>query len=725
MSEAFFIKFNNMRLIIVESPTKAKTISRYIGRDFKVESSFGHIRDLPSYELGVDTENNFEPHYVIPKKARPAVKNLKALAAKSAGVILATDEDREGEAIAWHITQALGLDKLKTKNPASPAGRSKPKTVERIVFHEITKRAIEEALKNPREINAALVESQQARRILDRLVGYKLSPFLWRKVMRVLAAGRVQSVALRLIVEREAEVKAFNPQTFWTIEAMLQKSGCLNGEKDCVSFKAQLENVNGKSPNEPGFTDKKEVDDFVSDLKSAGFKTTSVEKKSRKRNPLPPFTTSTLQQDAYRRLGYSAKRTMISAQRLYETGFITYMRTDSVNIAEEALQKAEGFLKKEFGEKFSRPRRFQTKSKLAQEAHEAVRPTNPELAPESAAANIQDKSQFRLYDLIWRRFIASQMSEAVFDDTVIKVEAKNKNFYELRASGSVMLFDGFLKIYPSKAEEVILPDLSGSEELKLLGLSAPERQTRGPARYSDATLVKELERLGIGRPSTYAPIISTIEERGYVIRDEKKSFQPTEVGGKVNDILVKNFSEIVDVDFTRKMEEELDEIAEGKKESKELLSKFYGPFIKNLNEKYKSVIKEDLSEPTDRICPKCSKPLVIRQGRFGRFIACTGFPECKYTEALPPPTINMKCPLCKEGEIVVRQTRRKRTFYGCSKWPECNFATWRKPTGKLCIECSSPLVESPRGESCSNKNCVFRAKKSGPKKNIDPEKKEE
>ncbi len=706
-----------MKLIIVESPTKAKTIGKFLGRDFKVESSFGHVRDLPAYELGVDVEKDFEPHYVIPKKAKPAVKNLKTLAAKSSEIILATDEDREGEAIAWHILQALNPDKLKIKN-------EKLKT-ERIVFHEITKRAIDEALKTPREINMHMVEAQQARRVLDRLVGYKLSPFLWRKVMRGLSAGRVQSVALRLIVEREAEVKAFKPVIFWTVESVLQKEGCEGESGDCLKFKAVLVSVNKKVPNEPGFTNKKEVDAALEDLKGAGFKVLSVEKKSRSRSPLPPFTTSTLQQDAYRKLGYSAKRTMLMAQRLYETGLITYMRTDSVNLAEESLNKAEELIKKEYGPNFSSRRVFKTKSRLAQEAHEAVRPTNPELGPDKAEEKIEDKSQFKLYDLIWRRFIASQMSNAAYNDTVIKIEAQNKNSYELKASGSVITFEGFLKVYPSKAEDVILPGLESPSGLVLLGLESPERQTRGPARYSDATLVKTLESLGIGRPSTYAPIISTIEERGYVVRDERKSFQPTEVGEKVNEILVKNFSEIVDVDFTRNMEEKLDEIADGKKESKELLKDFYEPFIKNLNEKYESVKKEDLSEPTDRTCPDCSKPLVIRQGRFGRFIACSGFPECKFTEALPPPKIDMKCPFCKEGDIVVRQTRRKRTFYGCSKWPECNFATWRKPTGKLCIECSSPLVESPHGESCSNKNCSFRAGKAGAKKSIDAEKKEE
>src|SRR3989338_343806 len=696
-----------MKLIIVESPTKAKTIGKFLGRDFKVESSFGHIRDLPAYELGVDVENNFEPHYVIPKKAKPAVKNLKEIAVKSSAVILATDEDREGEAIAWHITKALDIDKLKIKNP-------KLKTVERIVFHEITKRAIDEALKTPREINAHMVEAQQARRVLDRLVGYKLSPFLWKKVMRGLSAGRVQSVALRLIVEREVEIKAFKPIVFWTVEASFEPG-----------FKAGLMSVNQKTPAEPGFTDKEEIDSITEDLKKAVFRVLSVEKKSRKRKPLPPFTTSTLQQDAYRRLGYSAKRTMLSAQRLYETGFITYMRTDSVNIAEDALNKAEEFIKSEYGQEFSAKKRFQTKSRLAQEAHEAIRPTNPELLPSDAEKSIKDKSQFKLYDLIWRRFAASQMADAVFDDTVIKIKAENKNSYELKSSGSVIIFEGFLKVYSSKTEDVILQDLKESAELILLGAESVERQTRGPARYSDATLVKELESLGIGRPSTYAPIISTIEDRGYVVRDERKSFQPTEVGSKVNEILVKNFSEIVDVGFTRKMEEELDEIAEGKKGTNEVLSEFYAPFIKNLDEKYESVAKEDLSEPTDRACPECSKPLVIRQGRFGRFIACSGFPECKFTEALPPPKIDMKCPFCKEGDVVVRQTRRKRTFYGCSKWPECNFATWSKPTGKLCIECGSPLVESPRGERCSNKTCVFRAKKSASKKSIDPEKKEE
>ena len=693
-----------MKLVIVESPTKAKTIGKFLSRGFKVASSFGHIRDLPGYELGVDVENGFQPRYVIPKKAKATVKDLKELAQKSDGVILATDEDREGEAIAWHITQALTQSKSKSK--------SKEIDFERIVFHEITEKAIKEAAAHPRKIDMNLVEAQQARRILDRLVGYKLSPFLWKKVMRGLSAGRVQSVALRLIVEREQEILAFKPQTFWTVESLFRKSGCRDeSSAECLSFKSVLNKIEGEAISEPGITDKKEVESALDDLKGASFTVKGLEKKTKERRPHAPFTTSTMQQEAYRRLGYSAKRTMLAAQRLYETGLITYMRTDSVNLSAEAVDKAEDFLNEKFGKKYAKRRLFKTKSKLAQEAHEAVRPTEPAFDPEKAAEEIKDRSQLKLYELVWRRFMASQMAEAVFEETSISVEAKGRKNYEFKSSGSVLVFDGFLKVYPFKGDEIILPALKGEENLDKLSLESIERQTRGPARYSDASLVKELERLGIGRPSTYAPTISTIEERGYVVRDEEKRFEPTEIGNKVNEILVSHFANVVDVDFTRNMEDDLDEIARGKKETREVLEAFYGPFSRNLAEKYESVAKEDMSEPIDRVCPSCEKPLLIRHGRFGKFIACSGFPECKHTEALPPKTLGMKCPLCGDGDVILKKTKRKRNFFGCSKWPDCNFATWQKPTGKLCIECGSPLVESPRGERCSNKNCSFRGKK--------------
>lgn len=711
-----------MNLIIVESPTKAKTISRYLSRDFKVESSFGHVRDLPKYELGVNIDKDFEPHYVIPKKSRQTVKTLKELAKKSAKIILATDEDREGEAIAWHIAQALGLDAPKTS--------AKPRAWERIVFHEITKSAIEKALKNPRGIDQNLVDAQQARRILDRLVGYKLSPFLWQKIMRGLSAGRVQSVALRLIVEREKERRAFSPQTFWTIEIEFQKNGCrglteneIAVRPECLPFYAVLEKINQEPIEKPGIVEEKRADEILTDIKTADFKIISLEKKIKKRLPKPPYTTSTLQQDSFSRLGYSAKKTMVLAQQLYETGFITYMRTDSVNIASEALEKAKEFLLQNLGSKYASaaPRKFQTKSKLAQEAHEAVRPTDPSTDPEKIKYKFQNGDQEKLYRLVWQRFLASQMPEAVFEETVILISAKNKGNYELKATGLVLIFDGFLKIHPSKnqvpkkssdaagPEEMALPALATDEILEALKSEKVERQTKGPARYSDATLVRELEKLGIGRPSTYAPTIATIEERGYTVRDAEKRFEPTEIGEKVNEILTTHFPDVVDVDFTRRVEEDLDEIARGQKKWQPAIAEFYAPFAKNLAEKYQNVAKENMTESLDRKCPQCAKPLLIRFGRYGRFIACSGYPECKYTEALAPVSLNIKCPLCREGEIVERKTKRRRIFYGCSRWPDCDFATWRKPTGKLCPECSSPLVESGKREKCANKSCPFRS----------------
>lgn len=689
-----------MKLIIVESPTKAKTISRFLPRDFTVESSLGHVRDLPSYELGVDVEHDFRPHYVTPRKSQAVIKNLKECAKKASTIILATDKDREGEAIAWHITKALGL--------------KKNKTVERIVFHEITKTAIAQALKHPRALDKDLVDAQQARRILDRLVGYKLSPFLWKKIMRGLSAGRVQSVALRFVVEREKEIRAFRPQIFWTIEADLQKKGCPDqNEKDCLPFRATVEKINQKPIEKPGLMDKNGTDDFLSELKESEFRVLNLEKKKRERSPYPAYITSTLQQDAFGRLGYSAKQTMRLAQQLYETGFITYMRTDSVNVAPEALRQAKAFLEKELGERYAlkAPRRFKTRSKLAQEAHEAIRPTNPLLSPEEASRKLKDNNQNRLYEVIWQRFVASQMPNAITEQTSISVEAKGKNHYELRSSGSILIFDGFLKIYPSKMEEAILPSLVKEDLLSLLKIESIERQTKGPGRFNDASLIKELEQAGIGRPSTYAPILSAIEERGYIIRDPQKRLSPTEVGEKVNELLVEHFANIVDVDFTRQMEENLDEIASGTKKWQPVLQEFYEPFAKNLEEKYQTVEKEDLSEPLDRTCPNCPKSLMIRQGRFGRFIACSGFPECKFTEALPPPSLNIKCLLCKGGDIVERRTKRKRIFYGCSQWPDCDFATWQKPTGKLCIECGSLMTEYARGEKCSNKSCSFRSTK--------------
>ncbi|MBI1957057.1 MAG: type I DNA topoisomerase, partial [Candidatus Niyogibacteria bacterium] len=625
--------------------------------------------------------------------------------AEATRIILATDEDREGEAIAWHIEQALGPDKKKEKTPAP---------MDRIVFHEITKKAVLEALEHPRTIDMHLVDAQQARRVLDRLVGYKLSPFLWRKVMSGLSAGRVQSVALRLIVERENEIRAFKPQTFWTVEAALQKQQCTGrSTNECTPFHVTLDTIDAKTIEKPGLLDKTETDAILQDLEKAAFSIGTLEKRKRVRSPNPPFTTSTLQQDAFGRLGFSAKKTMTIAQQLYETGLITYMRTDSFAIAPEALHAAYEHLNASFGPDYAirGGRRFKTSSKLAQEAHEAIRPTDPARTPDAVKEKSKDSAQARLYELIWRRFMASQMPEALFDETRLMIRAHGKKSYGLKGTGSVIRFDGFLKLYSYKTTDVILPELAEGESVASAGVEGVEHQTKGPARYSDASLVKTLEESGIGRPSTYAPTISTLEERGYVVRDDDKRFSPTEIGEKVITLLVEHFADIVDVDFTRSMEEKLDSIASGQKEWRPVLQEFYTPFAENLKTKYETVAKENLTEPLDRACPTCGKPLMIRHGRFGRFIACSGFPECKYTEALPPVSLNIVCPLCAEGTVVERRTKTKRLFYGCSRWPKCSFASWRKPTGKLCIECGSPLIETPSGEKCSNKSCSFKGKK--------------
>lgn len=665
-------------LIIVESPAKARTISRFLGSDFIVESSLGHIRDLPVSKIGVDVENNFEPHYIIPAKAKATVKKLKQEAAHAKKIILASDEDREGESIAWHLVSVLGLEDRPGDN------------IERIVFHEITEKAIKEALQNPRDIDIKRVDAQQARRILDRLVGYKLSPFLWKKVYRGLSAGRVQSVAVRLVVEREREIQQFKPQEYWSIEALLRSRGKMQEAawKDAENqFTATLTKIDDKALDKFAIKDKEEADKIFQDLNGAGWIVVNVEKKSVSKNPLPPFTTSTIQQDAFRRLGFSAKQTMVIAQQLYEgmelgegsVGLITYMRTDSLNLSEESLKSAHAFIQKEIGANYILPsaRRFKTHTRGAQEAHEAIRPTDSWRTPESIKGFL-DRRQFRLYDLIWRRFIATQMPAAIFDATAVDIKAKNYTFH---STGQVMKFDGFLKIYPLKITETTLPELNTDEKLELIELKPNQHFTEPQPRYTEASLVKILEQNGIGRPSTYAPTISTIQDRGYVEKHERRYLKPTETGFLVNDLLVEHFPKIVDIQFTAKMEEEFDEIASGEKEWRPVIREFYEPFAKLLEEKYEEVTKIDTTEATEEICEKCGKPMIIRQGRFGKFIACSGFPDCKNTKPLKekPDTIDMKCPKCNEGDIVIRHTRRKRIFYGCSRYPECDYATWVDP----------------------------------------------
>jgi DNA topoisomerase I len=697
------------KLVIVESPTKAKTISRFLGRGFTVESSFGHIRDLPSSTLGVDTEHNFEPKYVIPKKAKARVKELKILAKEASEVILATDEDREGEAIAWHLIQALdlhGKKPSKAKTTAKTKKASKELDIQRIVFHEITKDAIHEALEHPRKLDMHLVNAQQARRVLDRLVGYKLSPFLWKKIARGLSAGRVQSVAVRLIVEREKEIKEFKPEEYWTISAMFDHK---------PGFEANLYKKDGNALDKMALKTQADADTILRDLDGATYKVASVEKKAVEKHPQPPFTTSTLQQTASHKFGYSSKFTMRIAQELYEgidvgaegtVGLITYMRTDSVNLAESALKDAKAYVTEKLGDRYTLPqhRHYKTKSKNAQEAHEAIRPTNPYHTPESLKPYLSSQ-QFKLYQLIWQRFMATQMPSAILDATGIDIEAKN---YTLRATGSVVKFDGFTRVYPLTLEETVLPEVTEGEELKLQELSPKQHFTEPPPRYSEASLIKILERNGIGRPSTYAPTMSTIQDRGYVIRNQQKRFEPTEMGGMVNDLLVENFPEVVDIQFTAKMEEDLDKIATGEAAWEPVIKEFYDPFAKNLAEKYESVEKRDTSEVTDIICDLCGKPMVIKRSRFGKFLGCSGFPDCRNIKPLPEASLGIKCPKCKEGDVISRNTRRGKVFYGCSRYPDCDFAVWDKPTGEMCQLCGSPLVEKGKDKKilCSNKECV-------------------
>jgi len=684
-----------MQLIIVESPTKSKTISRFLGPKYRALASYGHVRDLPKSKLGVDVENDFRPKYIIPTKSRKIITLLKKELEKAETVILACDQDREGEAIAWHLTQILDLN---DKKP-----------YQRIVFHEITKSAIEEALKNPRKIDMNLVDAQQTRRVLDRIVGYKLSPFLWKKVARGLSAGRVQSVAVRLVCEREREIQNFVPQEYWEIAALLQSQIHTDKKQintDNKSFWAKLVKKNDKVIPKLGIKTKEEADKIVKDLKDAEYRVEKIEKKEIKRNPLPPFTTSMLQQEAWRRFKWPAKFTMRIAQQLYETGKITYHRTDSLNLSDLSLFAAKKFIINEYGKNYWAGflRKYKAKGRV-QEAHEAIRPTYPDRTPEILKSKLEN-NQFKLYDLIWRRFIACQMAQAIFDSTTVDIQAKN---YTFRATGQILKFDGFLKVYPIKYEENELPPLEKEEMLKLIKLIPSQHFTQPPARYTEATLIKVLEENGIGRPSTYAPILSTIQERNYIEKDEQKRFRPTEIGTVVNDLLVNHFPEIVDIGFTAEMEENLDKIAEGKRKWTPVIREFYEPFEENLQKKYQEVSKKDITEkPTEKTCPKCGAPLLIRLGKYGKFYACSKFPKCRYTESLEENTLGIKCPKCKKGKIVEKRTRKRKIFYGCSNWPKCDFALWDRPTGEKCEKCKSLLIETKRKQiKCSNKDCNY------------------
>ncbi|MDO8486379.1 MAG: type I DNA topoisomerase [Candidatus Staskawiczbacteria bacterium] len=673
-----------MDLIIVESPTKARTISKFLGKNYKVLSSFGHVRDLPKRELGVDTEKDFAPKYVIPLKAKKVINELKKDSKKAQNTILATDEDREGEAIAWHLSETLKLDKPK-----------------RIVFHEITKTAINQALLNPREIDMNLVDAQQARRILDRLVGYKLSPFLWKKVTKGLSAGRVQSVAVRLVVEKEREIEKFVAQEYWQIEALLKK--------EANEFSAMLIKKNEKVIDKLEIKNKNEAEEILSELKGAEYVVNNVEKKETKKNPFPPFTTSTLQQSAWQKFHFPARFTMQLAQKLYEEGHITYHRTDSLNLSETSLFGAKKFIEESFGKNYWLGFKKYKAGKNAQEAHEAIRPTLASKTPESLADI--DPKQLKLYTLIWQRFIACQMAPALFSSVSATMKANLSNDeYIFRANGQTLKFDGFLKVYQIKFEEKDLPNLEKNDILNLVKLNHSQHFTEPPARYNEATLIKALEKHGIGRPSTYAPTLATIQTRNYIEKNEQKRFFPTEMGLMINDVLVENFPEIIDIDFTAKLEKELDQIAEGKDTLVKTCRDFYVPFSKNLKEKYENVSKKEFSQtPTDRKCPKCNSPLVEKMGRFGRFYGCSKFPECKHTEPLKDSGIGIKCPKCKVGEIVSKRTKKGKIFYGCDQFPKCDFAAWDKPINEMCPECGSILIETKRKQiKCSNKECGYK-----------------
>lgn len=675
-----------MNLIIVESPTKAKTISRFLGSDFVVKSSYGHVRDLPKSKLGVDVEHNFTPTYIVPEKSKRVIAELARDVQKAERVILATDEDREGEAIAWHLMQTLGLDGMKN-------GKSKSKPIERIVFHEITEHAIREALQNPRGIDMHLVNAQQARRILDRLVGYELSPFLWRKVRYGLSAGRVQSVAVRLVVEREREIQKFKSQEYWSIEGVFKGKA---GEP----FPARLASRDGKTLGKFDIKTAQEAAEIVNELARASFAIASVTRKEAMRYPSPPFTTSTLQQDAARKLGLSAKQTMMLAQQLYESGHITYMRTDSVHLAASALAEAAEVIRDKFGKEYAldTPRYFANRSKSAQEAHEAIRPTRLRALP--SEITLPDRGQKRLYELIWKRTIACQMQPARIEQTSADIATEDKR-YVFRATGQIIKFDGFISVYIEGRDENgdgeterVLPKLEEGEKVKAENISPLQHFTEPPPRYTDATLIKALEAYGIGRPSTYAPTLSVIQTRGYVEKIDKK-YRPTEVGIIVNDILVEHFPEIVDYQFTSHIEAELDAIAAGKIKWTEVCNEFYGPFKAHLLEKEASVEKK--VEVSDTPCPHCGKPMLIKFGRMGKFLACPD-PESKVTlptpeeaakrEALQEKTRDERCPIC--GKPMEVRRGRFGYFLGCVDYPTCKGISkiWDK-TGFKCPNCLS------------------------------------
>ncbi|EJB2750783.1 type I DNA topoisomerase [Enterococcus faecalis] len=665
-------------LVIVESPAKAKTIEKYLGRNYKVVASVGHIRDLPKSKMGIDIENNYEPHYISIRGKGDVIKSLKAAAKKAEKVYLAADPDREGEAIAWHLAYLLGLD-LKDKN--------------RVVFNEITKEAVKAAFKEPRTINVDLVDAQQARRILDRLVGYSISPILWRKVKKGLSAGRVQSVALKMIIDRENEIREFKPEEYWSIDG--------NFQKGCKKFKANFWGVDGKKKKLPNAEAVKEI---TSRIDGKDYDVTKVEKKERKRNPALPFTTSSLQQEAARKLNFRTRKTMMVAQQLYEgialgkqgtVGLITYMRTDSTRIADSAKAEAAEFIEKTYGDEFSAHGGRKAKNTQgAQDAHEAVRPSSVLRTPDEMKKYL-DKDQLKLYTLIWSRFVASQMTPAILDTMKVTLQQNGVTFI---ANGSKVKFKGFMQVYVEgrddgkEDKENILPELVEGDVVKSVDIEPKQHFTQPPARFSEATLIRTLEENGVGRPSTYAPTLETIQRR-YYVKLTNKRFEPTELGEIVNSLVSEFFPQIVDTHFTATMETDLDKVGEGQEKWVEVVDRFYKPFEKELTNAEEKIEKIQIKdEPAGFDCELCGHPMVIKLGRYGKFYACSNFPDCRNTKAIVK-EIGVTCPVCHEGQVIERKSKKNRIFYGCSRYPECDFTSWDKPVGRPCPKCGQYLVE--------------------------------
>jgi len=701
-------------LVIVESPAKARTVGRFLGSEYVVLASMGHVRDLPSGNLGVDVENSFEPTYVDVEGREKVIREIKKSAKTAAKIYLATDPDREGEAISWHLLEAAGL----TNKP-----------VQRVVFHEITRNAIDEAFASPREIDMRLVNAQQARRILDRIVGYRLSPVLWGKIKRGLSAGRVQSVALRLIVDREREIGAFNPEEYWNIYASLSSQGSPD-----VKFRAALQAIEGKT-GRIRVTNGDDAGKIVEDLKVGKFKVASVETKESKSRPAAPFITSTMQQEAARRLGMTAERAMRTAQSLYEgiavnggdpTGLITYMRTDSTNLSAESLKETNDFIKRTYGAEFAgKPRTYKTKSKSAQEAHEAIRPTSVVRTPESLKSQL-NRDQHRLYDLIWKRMVASQMTDAISDATTADIEVSDTasgTGYVVRARGNVLKFAGFRTVYMEGKDNADEEDdasgelvpLTQGEVLTREDIRSEQKFTQPPPRFTEAMLIRTLEELGIGRPSTFASIVATIERRDYVSRKNKRFF-PSNLGMAVSEFLTEHFPDIMDPGFTSGMEESLDAIARGEVEWVPVLQEFFGPFDEKVTytkENAERVDRNKLVEPSDEVCEKCERPMVIRDGRYGKFLSCSGFPECRNSK---PIKILAAAPCPKDGgEMLQRKSKKGRTFFGCSNYPDCDFATSRTPLAAPCPVCEGMLVERGRAAQCNDPECGWR----GPRPSVE------